>query len=252
MADIEDFPRHIAVIMDGNGRWAKQRGLPRVEGHRAGVRSVRRLVRNCRKLEIPYLTIFAFSTENWGRPKAEVSALMSMLKRFIRKELPELKKNGIRVKVIGDLQRIPENVRKDVEWAISETETNDKLILAIALSYSGRDDIVRAARKVAERVKAGQLDPSEITEESFEEFLDTSGIPDPDLLIRTSGEQRISNFLLWQLAYTELYITPVLWPDFKKKDLIDAIKHYSKRERRFGYTGEQVEMLKRKGEPQAR
>ena len=210
------------------------------------MRSVRRLVRNCRKLGVPYLTIFAFSMENWGRPKSEVDALMNMLRRFIRRELPELKQNGIRLKIIGDLSRIPDDVRRDIEWAVDETKDNDELVLTIALSYSGRDDIVRAARKIAERARDGKIDPSEITEKSFARFLDKHDIPDPDLLIRTSGEMRISNFLLWQLAYTELYITPVLWPDFKKKDLLDAIKHYSKRERRFGYTSEQIEEMRRK------
>ena len=247
MAEFAELPRHIAVIMDGNGRWAKQRGLHRIEGHRAGIRAVKRLVRNCRKMKIPYLTVFAFSTENWRRPKAEVDALMAMLKQFIRKELPELKENGIRLKVIGDLSKIPDDVRREIEWAIRETRHNSDMVLTIALSYSGRDEIVRAAKKIAERARAGKLDPEKLTERKFARFLDTAGIPDPDLLIRTSGEQRISNFLLWQLAYTEFYITPTLWPDFKKKDLEDAIRQFARRERRFGYTSEQIEELKRKG-----
>jgi len=247
MAEIENLPRHIAVVMDGNGRWAKMRGLPRVAGHRAGIRAVRRLVRNSRKLGIRYLTIFAFSTENWRRPKDEVNALMGMLLQFIYKELPDLKKNGIRLKVIGDILRLPENVRVAIDHAIKETKSNKKLVLTIALSYSSRGEILRAAKEVVKLAQAGKLDPSNLTEKKFSKFLYTSDIPDPDLLIRTSGEQRISNFLLWQLAYTELYITPVLWPDFKKKDLVGAIRHYATRERRFGYTSEQIKAMKKAG-----
>lgn len=247
MTKIKNLPQHIAVIMDGNGRWAKQRAMTRIAGHRAGIRAVRRLVRNCRRLGIKYLTIFAFSIENWRRPKEEVNALMELLLKFIYKEIDDLKKNGIKLKVIGDISRLPKDVRRAVRWAENQTRRNDEMVLCIALSYSGRDEILRATKRIAELARKQKIDHKKLSEESFEKYLDTRGIPDVDLLIRTSGEQRISNFLLWQIAYAEIYITPVLWPDFKKEDLMKALKFYSTRERRFGYTSEQIEEMKKQG-----
>ena len=225
---------HIAVIMDGNGRWAKKRGLPRVLGHRAGMKSVREIIKSSRELGIKYLTLYAFSSENWKRPKEEVDALMRFLNEYIDKELRSFIKNGIRLNFIGRMAALPDFVRPKLKKAMEATAGCRKMTLNVALNYSGRGEIVDAAKKFALQVKAGKLDANDLGEDSFGEFLYTAGQPDPDLLIRTSGEMRISNFLLWQISYAELYVTPKLWPDFRKGDLIDAINEYRKRERRFG------------------
>ncbi len=238
--DRTNLPAHIAIIMDGNGRWAKKRSLGRIAGHRKGVDAVRNVVKACRKLEIPYLTLYAFSMENWNRPKEEVSALMGLLKHFIKKELEDLRSNGIRLKVIGRMELLPQDVRELVQEAIDKTSHNTDMNLIIALSYGSRDEIVHAARRFAKDALEGRVNPDDLDEARFSEYLYTSGIPDPDLLIRTSGEMRISNFLLWQLAYTEIYITDALWPDFDKEELAKAIKSYQGRERRFGLTAEQI------------
>ena len=233
----EKLPRHIAIIMDGNGRWAKQRHLPRIMGHRKGSESVREVVRECRQLGIEVLTLYAFSTENWSRPKAEIKALMSLLKKFIRSEMLELHRNNIRVNMIGDLSKLPDDVMPSVREIMDITGANTGMTLNVALSYSGRDDIVRAVRRL---VAEPGRQAADITEELFSSCLDTAGQPDPDLLIRTSGELRVSNFLLWQIAYSELYITDVLWPDFGKEDLNKALRDYQTRKRRFGLTDEQM------------
>ena len=234
MPDREGLPLHIAVIMDGNGRWAKKRGLPRVMGHRAGMKSVREVIKSCRELGIKYLTLYAFSSENWKRPKEEVETLMRFLNEYIDKELPSFIKNGIKLNFIGRMDGLPDFVRPNVEKGMEETKDCGGMTLNVALNYSGRGEIVDAAKKFASQVKAGRRGADELDEESFGGLLYTAGQPDPDLLIRTSGEMRISNFLLWQISYAELYVTPKLWPDFRKKDLMDAIGEYRKRERRFG------------------
>jgi len=236
-----NLPRHIAVIMDGNGRWAKQHHLPRIMGHRRGSDTVREIVRECRTLGIGVLTLYAFSTENWNRPKTEIRALMALLKKFIHSEMQELHENNIRVKMIGDLSKLPEMVMPSIREIMEHTSGNTAMTLNIALSYSGRDDILRAVRKLIADKKPGAAD---ISDELFSSCLDTAGQPDPDLLIRTSGELRVSNFLLWQIAYTELYITDVLWPDFGKKDLAKALREYQTRRRRFGLTDEQMRSAK--------
>ena len=225
---------HIAVIMDGNGRWAKKRGLPRVMGHRAGMKAVKEITKSCRDLGIKYLTLYAFSSENWKRPKAEVDALMRFLEEYIDKELRSFIKNGIRLNFIGRMGALPDFVRPKLKKAMEATKDCGVMTLNVALNYSGRDEIVDAAKKFASQVKAGKLGADDLDEGSFSGFLYTAGQPDPDLLIRTSGEMRISNFLLWQISYAELYVTPKLWPDFRRGDLIDAINEYRKRERRFG------------------
>jgi undecaprenyl diphosphate synthase len=233
----EKLPQHIAIIMDGNGRWARQRHLPRIMGHRKGSESVREVVRECRQLGIKVLTLYAFSTENWLRPKTEIRSLMALLKKFIRSEMLELHQNNIRVNMIGDLSKLPGDVMPSVREIMAVTGNNTGMTLNVALSYSGRDDILRAVRRLfADR----DTQASDITEELFSNYLDTAGQPDPDLLIRTSGELRVSNFLLWQIAYSELYITDVLWPDFGKKDLAKALRNYQTRRRRFGLTDEQM------------
>ncbi len=238
--DPQRLPQHLAVIMDGNGRWAKQRGLSRVQGHTKGIDSVRELVRACRKLGIPYLTLYAFSTENWGRPTAEVEGLFDLLVRFMKKELPEFEKNNVRLGVIGRLDRVKPEIRAQIADAIERTSRNRALTLTVALSYSGRDELVEAARHLAQAAAAGSLDPAQIDEAVLARHLFTAGLPDPDLLIRTSGEMRVSNFLLWQIAYTELYVTDVLWPDFGPAELRRALVDYARRERRFGHTSEQL------------
>jgi len=232
--DIGNLPRHIAVIMDGNGRWAKKKGAARIFGHRNAVQSVRDITEACGELGIKFLTLYAFSTENWGRPKDEVDGLMELLVNTLQKEIQSLLENKVRLKIIGEVNSLPKICQMNLMEAVETTKNNTGLNLLIALSYSGRMEIVKAAKKIAEQVKNGSLDPLEINERIFEENLETRGIPDPELLIRTSGEMRISNFLLWQIAYTELYITPKLWPDFRKEDLYEAICAYQKRERRFG------------------
>ena len=233
-------PCHIAVIMDGNGRWAKQRGLGRVVGHRNGVNAVRNIIEATAELGIKYLTIYAFSTENWTRPGGEVKALLDLMLQSINNETETLIKNNIRLRTIGDNNRFANNIKEKLAEAIRKTSVCTGLNLIVALSYSSRWEITNAAKQLAVDVKNGVIDPEFINEAKFEEYLTTAGIPDPDLLIRTSGEMRISNFLLWQMAYTELYITDVLWPDFGKEDLFKAVINYQNRERRFGKTSEQI------------
>ncbi len=227
-------PQHVAVIMDGNGRWARSRGLPRIEGHTAGMTSVREVIEGAVEAGIRILTLFAFSQENWSRPEAEVAALMRLLRRYVAKEQNELRQQGVRVRVYGDLERLAAAPRMAVEAIERVTGRGQRLQLNLMISYGSRAEIVRAARRLAERVAAGELEVGQIDEVAFAGQLYTDGLPDPDLLIRTSGELRLSNFLLWQLAYTELYITPVLWPDFRREHLFVAIHEYQKRERRFG------------------
>jgi len=228
------LPRHVAIIMDGNGRWARAKGFPRVMGHRAGIKSVRAAAELAREVGIKFLTLYAFSVENWKRPTDEVSTLMRLLNEYLRRELSNLMKNGIRLNVLGDFGGLPALVRRHLERVMEETRENRKMVLNLALNYGSRSEIVHAARRVAEQVKAGKLKVSQLNEELFSRFLYTDGQPDPDLLIRTSGEQRISNFLLWQISYAELYISPKLWPDFGKADFLEALRDYQCRERRFG------------------
>jgi undecaprenyl diphosphate synthase len=230
----QPLPRHVAVIMDGNGRWAGLRGLPRVAGHREGVRAARETVRAAGRLGIGYLTLYAFSSENWSRPAAEVSFLMKLLESSVEKELPGLLDNNVRLRALGDLASLDDGVRRSVERAIRATERNTGLTLLIALNYGGRRELVRAVRAVAESVARGALAPGAIDESTLAGALDTAGVPDPDLLIRTSGEYRLSNFLLWQVAYTELLVLPTLWPDFSPRDLYGAVAEYQRRSRRFG------------------
>lgn len=230
----QPVPRHVAVIMDGNGRWAGQRGLPRVAGHREGVRAARDTVRAAARLGIEYLTLYAFSSENWARPPAEVSFLMRLLESSVDAELPGLLENNIRLRTLGEVATLDSGVRQSVERAIRATEANTGLTLLIALNYGGRRELMRAVRTLADRVAQGTLVPEAIDEASLVEALDTAGVPDPDLLIRTSGEYRLSNFLLWQVAYTELLVLPVFWPDFAPRDLYGAIAEYQRRSRRFG------------------
>jgi len=231
------LPRHIAIIMDGNGRWARKRSLNRIKGHREGAESVRDIVRACREIGIEVLTLYAFSTENWRRPQKEVSALMKLLKDFLKSELAEMMENDIRMNGLGDIERFPEDVLKVLKKVMGETRQNRGMRLNLALSYGGREEIVKATQKIAAEVKAGQLQPEQITEDLFANYLYTRGMPEPDLLIRTSGEMRISNFLLWQIAYAEIFVTPTLWPDFRRKELVQILLDYEKRERRFGATG---------------
>ncbi|MDK2784249.1 MAG: undecaprenyl diphosphate synthase [Bacillota bacterium] len=227
-------PEHVAIIMDGNGRWAQARGLPRIMGHRAGMEAVRRVVQSAPGLGIKYLTLFAFSTENWRRPRLEVEGLFALLREYVEKETSDLKAQGVRVRFLGERENLPQAAKKVIERCEAETAGCTRLMLNIALNYGGRAEIVRAARALASRAAAGQLEPDAITAEVLAAELYTRGMPDPDLLIRTSGEMRLSNFLLWQLAYTELYFTDVLWPDFTQDDLAQALAAYRKRERRFG------------------
>lgn len=228
------MPHHIAVIMDGNGRWAKQRGLPRAKGHEQGARTVERVVDWCLARGIPELTLYAFSAENWGRPKMEVSYLMEMLYRYLKNQVPTLMKKQVRISAIGELERLPDKCRHLLQQSAEQTSANTALHVRLALSYGGRQEITLAARRLAELVQQGQLDPADITPELFAGQLYTAGTPDPDLLIRTSGEMRLSNFLLWQLSYTELWVTPVLWPDFAEADFDAALAAYQARNRRFG------------------
>lgn len=226
--------------MDGNGRWAKKRSWNRIKGHREGTKSVRDIVRTCREIGIEVLTLYAFSTENWQRPQQEVSALMRILKEFLKSELLEMMENSIRLSTIGDIEQLPEDVFKVLEEVMEQTRENQGMVLNLALSYGGRSEILRAARNIATQVKEGRLQPSEITMELFSSCLYTHGMPEPDLLIRTSGEMRISNFLLWQIAYAEIFVTKTLWPDFRREELIRILNDYQKRERRFGLTGAQI------------
>lgn len=236
-----ELPRHIAIIMDGNGRWAKKRLLNRVKGHEEGTESVRVIVRTCREIGIEVLTLYAFSTENWRRPKYEVKSLMAILKRFLISELNEMLANKIRFNAIGQIERMPGDVQTVIRDTMAATSHNKGMVLNLALSYGSRDEIVLAVQKAAADVQNGLLALDDLTPDLFSEYLYTKGIPDPDLLIRTSGEMRISNFLLWQIAYSEIYITDILWPDFRKEALLEAVRHYRKRERRFGMTTEQKE-----------
>ncbi|HUF11736.1 MAG TPA: polyprenyl diphosphate synthase [Longimicrobiales bacterium] len=228
------LPQHVAVIMDGNGRWARARGLPRYRGHSAGMSAVREVIEGSVEAGVRILTLFAFSTENWNRPEREVGALMRLLQAYVKREAAELKRQGVEVHVHGDLDRLAAGPRRGVDEIERVTAGGDRLHLNLLISYSGRAELARAARRLAERVRAGELDPEQIDENAMAGELYTAGMPEPDLLIRTSGEQRISNFMLWQLAYTELYITPTLWPDFTRRDLFEAILEYQRRDRRFG------------------
>jgi len=234
------LPRHIAIIMDGNGRWAEAHRFPRIYGHRRGVESVRRVVKICRELGIPYLTLYAFSSENWGRPVEEVGALMGLLGRFLTSELEGMLQQDICLRVIGDTSRLPDNIRRILDDAVARTAANRTMTLVLALSYGGRDELVRAVRRVCDKVQVEEIPTEEIDAALLSSCLDTGMIPDPDLLIRTSGEMRISNFLLWQIAYAELYFTEVYWPDFDEVELRRALDEYARRQRRFGLTGAQL------------
>lgn len=227
-------PAHVAVVMDGNGRWATLRGLSRTEGHRKGAEVARQTVETAKELGISYLTLFVFSSENWNRPADEVADLMDLLRYYLKKETAELHKNGARIMIVGDRERLPIDIVKLIENAETLTKDNKKITVALAVSYGGRQDIVYAAKQLARQVQAGEVDVTKVTEESFAQNLMTRGIPDPDLMIRTSGETRISNFMMWQLAYTELYFTDTLWPDFSKKEMEQAISFYNSRDRRYG------------------
>lgn len=229
-----NLPKHVAIIMDGNGRWAKQRHLPRVEGHRAGAESARIIIRTAGELGIKYLTLYAFSAENWNRPKDEVDALMKYLVHYLKSETPELNKNNVRLEVIGQVYRLPENVQEHLNKSIATLSKNNGLTLVMALSYGSRIEIVEAVRSIAAKAKQGKLDPADINEEVISQHLWTRNVPDPDLLIRTSGEMRISNFLLWQISYTELVVTQTFWPDFRKPQFFAALEEYTRRHRRFG------------------
>jgi len=234
MSNQQAIPDHIAVIMDGNGRWAKARGLPRKAGHRAGAESVREAVEICQDLKVKYLTLYAFSSENWNRPEDEVKALMKLLERFLKTKAREITKKNVRLQAIGRLHLLPDHVRNELNKVIEDTKDNDGLTLVLALSYGSREELVDATRALAQQVADGSLAPEEITNESISESLYTADIPDPDLLIRTSGELRLSNFLLWQLSYAEIFISSKNWPDFNKGDFEEAVQEYARRNRRFG------------------
>jgi len=239
--NISPLPRHIAIIMDGNGRWANKRHLPRFAGHKAGVEAVRNIVQDCAKRKIEVLTLFAFSSENWRRPKKEVSLLMDLLMTSLQREVLKLHDNNVRLKIIGDRSAFSKKLHKQIETAEFMTRENDGLVLVVAVNYGGRWDIIQATRKVAEKLGAGQIEAAQIDEDLLEQNLELHGLPEPDLFIRTGGEERISNFLLWHLAYTELYFTEVLWPDFDVDAFRNALISFTTRQRRFGKTGEQVE-----------
>jgi undecaprenyl diphosphate synthase len=239
----ENLPHHVAMIMDGNGRWAKKKGNARIFGHQNGVESVRQVTEAAGELGIEFLTLYAFSTENWNRPKSEVDALMGLLVKAIQNETKNLHKNNVRLSVIGEISDLPPSVMKPLQSSIDYTADNTGLNLVIAVSYSGKWEITTAVKKIIVDVQAGKLDPEDIDDSIFESYLNTATIPDPELLIRTSGEKRISNFMLWQLAYTELYFTPVLWPDFRKEDFYEAILDFQNRDRRFGRVGDQAKAI---------
>jgi undecaprenyl diphosphate synthase len=234
--DSDSLPKHVAVIMDGNGRWALRNGLPRVAGHKRGVDTVRRVTEQCRQYGIQVLTLYAFSDENWGRPKEEVGFLMDLLGTFLKAEIATMKGNGIRFRTIGRIERLPASIQAWIQRALSETEKNTGMVLNVALSYGGRGEILEAIK----RMRSADAAAADVTEETFSSFLDTAGLPDLDLIIRTSGEKRISNFLLWQAAYAELYFTDTLWPDFEEHDLLAALLDYQGRQRRFGLTQDQL------------
>lgn len=232
--DAQKLPAHVAMIMDGNGRWAKKRLLNRIQGHEKGSETVRMMVRTCRELGIGHLTLYAFSTENWQRPKAEINALMTLLKRFLASEKQEMIDNNIRLNAVGEIDRLPEDVQSRIRETRSATENNDGMGLNLALSYGGRSEIVTAAKAIARAAKKGELDPEAVDEKCFGAYLYTAAMPDPELLIRTSGELRVSNFLLWQIAYAEIYVTPTLWPDLSREEFIRILKDFQGRQRRFG------------------
>jgi len=234
MLDKERLPKHVAIIMDGNRRWAKQRGLPILQGHRAGSRATRQVVEACVELGIPILTLYAFSTENWRRPPLEVQALLHLIEVTLKRERDELNANGIRVRHIGSTEGLPESLVRTLKETEEMTRNNSTLLLNIAINYGGRNELVRAVHSIAKKVKSGLLEPEDINESTISAHLDTDGLPDPDLLIRTGNEWRVSNFLLWQIAYTELYVTPTLWPDFSKREFLLALIDFQRRERRFG------------------
>ena len=232
--DANRLPQHVAVIMDGNGRWAQRRHLPRIAGHRAGVQSARTVIESCARLNIPALTLYAFSMENWRRPKAEIDFLMRLLREYLRKELPVIHRNNIRLLVIGRPDQLPEAVRTDVERAMDQTAKNSGMQLAVALNYGGRAELVDAFNRILDRVRNNGLANARVDEDMISQHLYTAGLPDPDLLIRTSGEMRVSNFLLWQIAYAEIYVSETLWPDFTRAQLLEALLDFQKRERRYG------------------
>jgi undecaprenyl diphosphate synthase len=240
--DLSKLPEHVAIIMDGNGRWAKQKGKSRIFGHHNGVTAVRETTEAAAEIGIKYLTLYAFSTENWNRPKNEINALMTLLVKTINKETKTLNKNNIRLLAIGDLESLPKNCYNELQDAINKTKNNTRMSLVLALSYSSKWEIVNAAKRIATEFKNGEININQIDQAMFSRYLTTGGIPDPELLIRTSGEYRISNFLLWQIAYAELYFTSKLWPDFSKDDLYEALIDYQNRERRFGKTSEQIKL----------
>ncbi|MCE1189895.1 MAG: isoprenyl transferase [Ignavibacteria bacterium] len=235
-----DIPKHVAIIMDGNGRWAKQKGLPRIAGHKAGVDSVRDIVEVAAKIGVKHLTLYTFSTENWKRPKSEVLTLMKLLVKTLRKEINRLNKENIRVTTIGDFSALPDSVHQEFVDAMEKTRHNTKMQMVIALSYGSRWEIVQAVKQVVDDIEKGKISKDQIDIETFNSYLATVGIPDPELVIRTSGEFRVSNFLLWQIAYSEFYITETLWPEFRRDDFYEAIRSYQKRERRFGKVSEQI------------
>ena len=241
--DPQRLPKHVAIIMDGNGRWAKKKILNRIRGHEEGAESVRNIVRTSREIGISWLTLYAFSEENWKRPNYEVQALMELLKRFLKNELDEMLDNGIRFQTIGRTGKLPVDVQERLKETMEKTSRNRNMVLTLALSYGGRQEISDTVRKISEKIESGEMTSMEISEQLISDSLYTSGMPDPDLLIRTSGEYRVSNFLLWQIAYSEIYITSTLWPDFRKEEYLFIIEEFQKRERRFGATGEQMAEL---------
>ena len=232
--DMENIPKHIAIIMDGNGRWAKKRKLPRTMGHKAGVETIRRVLKEADKLGVKYMTLYAFSTENWKRPKEEVNALMKLLIQCLRQEINELHKNGVKINVLGDISKLPLECQKEINSSVVKTENNTGITMNIALNYGGRDEIIRATKLIVEDILSGKIKKEDIDDKIFEEHLYTKGIPDPDIIIRPSGEQRLSNFLLWQCAYSEFWYSDICWPDFKEEDLRKAIYDFQNRDRRFG------------------
>lgn len=242
--DKTNLPRHIAIIMDGNGRWAQNHSLGRIAGHRKGAESVRSVVESCRRIGIPFLTLYAFSSENWSRPETEVKALMTLLEKYLKTEARVMMKNNIRLLTIGDTEALPSKVRAVLEDTIRQTAANAAMTLILALNYGSQDEILGAVRRLVDEARRGSVEAADITQERFSNYLHTKGIPDPDLLIRTSGEFRLSNFLMWQMAYTEFYFTDTLWPDFREEQLIEAILEYQRRERRFGKTSDQVQKRK--------
>lgn len=234
------IPEHIAIIMDGNGRWAQRHALGRIAGHKKGAEAVRTVTRTCREMGVKYLTLYAFSVDNWSRPSVEVDALMKLLAQYLESELAEMQQNGIRLNIIGDIRRLKSSVREKINEVRRKTEMNQGMVLTLALNYGGREDITDAAKRILEDILSGRFAQEDLNKDTFVKYLATSNMPDPDLLIRTSGEYRLSNFLLWQTAYTEFYFTEVLWPDFGRPELLSAIEDFQKRERRFGKTSDQI------------